>query len=91
MTQVAAATNPSLPNPYGMVDYASAAVFEVRPGGSGASGHDVRFGFRNGSSTDSDFTYIPLFGSNDVDVDLNTFASNLDVRLCFRCILQPFD
>ncbi|BGO94400.1 hypothetical protein NBRC10512_002098 [Rhodotorula toruloides] len=78
MTQVAAATNPSLPNPYGMVDYASAAVFEVRPGGSGASGHDVRFGFRNGSSTDSDFTYIPLFGSNDVDVDLNTFASNLD-------------
>lgn len=77
MTNLAAA--PGVENPYAMVDYASAAVFELRDGGSGASGYDVRFGFRNGSDA-SGLAYYPLFGTDSVDMDLSTFVANLEVR-----------
>lgn len=79
MTNIAASTNPVLQYPQGMVDYASVGVFELRDGGSGSSGYDVRFGFRNGTETD-DLTYYPLFGTDSVDMDLSTFVGNLDVR-----------
>ncbi|GAA6054427.1 hypothetical protein JCM3770_007211 [Rhodotorula araucariae] len=75
MTNLAAA--PGIANPYGMVDYASVAVFELREGGAGASGYDVRFGFRNGTETDG-LVYYPLFGTDSVDMDLATFTSNLE-------------
>jgi len=77
MTNLAAA--PGIENPTAMVDYASAAVLELRDGGSGPSGFDVRFGFRNGSETDG-LAYYPLFGTDQVDMDLETFQSNLEVR-----------
>ncbi|GAA5901020.1 hypothetical protein JCM6882_006003 [Rhodosporidiobolus microsporus] len=78
MTNIAAASNPSFPEPYAMVDYASLGVFEIRPGGSGSSGYDVRFGFRNGTELGDDVTYYSLFGSDSHDVDLDTFASELE-------------
>ncbi|GAA5821735.1 hypothetical protein JCM11251_000998 [Rhodosporidiobolus azoricus] len=78
MTSIASATNPSLPYPYAMVEYASLGVFEIRPGGTGSSGYDVRFGFRNGTETSSDVTYYNLFGSSSPDTDLNDFASQLE-------------
>ncbi|BGP19224.1 hypothetical protein JCM10213v2_007311 [Rhodosporidiobolus nylandii] len=77
MTELASARNPPFPYPRGMVDYASAAVYELRPGGSGSSGFDVRFGFRNGSETTDDVTYYPLFGSDSLDTDLNDFMTKL--------------
>lgn len=79
MTDLASSTNPSFPNPVSMVDYASVAVFELRPNGAGS--HDVRFGFKNGSSTETDVTYYPLFGSDNVDMDLNTFVGKIEVSL----------
>jgi hypothetical protein len=79
MTNLAASTNPTFENPTAMVDYASVAVFELRPNGSGPSGYDVRFGFKNGSSTETDVTYYPLFGTNSVDMDLHTFTGNIEV------------
>ncbi|GAA6059827.1 hypothetical protein JCM10212_003739 [Sporobolomyces blumeae] len=85
MTNLAAATEPAFPNPTSMVDYASGAVFELRPNSastasaaSSRSRYDVRFGFRNGSSTQSDVTYYPLFGSGQLDMDLATFSQNLE-------------
>lgn len=78
MTNLAASTNPTFENPTAMVDYASVAVFELRPNGSGPSGYDVRFGFKNGSSTETDVTYYPLFGTNSVDMDLHTFTGNIE-------------
>ncbi|GAA6025568.1 hypothetical protein JCM10207_002706, partial [Rhodosporidiobolus poonsookiae] len=78
MTNLAAAQNPSFPNYDKMVDYASMAVYEIRDGGSGPSGYDVRFGFRNGSETSTDVTYYPLFGTDSLDIDLETFASNVN-------------
>ncbi|GAA5972417.1 hypothetical protein JCM11641_001835 [Rhodosporidiobolus odoratus] len=80
MTNLAATTNPSFEYPAAMVDYASVAVYELRPG-SGSSGYDVRFGFKNGSDTATDVTYYPLFGSDSVDVDLDTFTRNLESNL----------
>jgi len=77
MTNLAA--SPSFANPYSMVDYASVAVFELRP--NGASNYDVRFGFKNGSSIETDVTYYPLFGSNNVDMDLSTFVGKIEVCL----------
>ncbi|GAA5995985.1 uncharacterized protein JCM10292_004871 [Rhodotorula paludigena] len=77
MTNIAASTSPTLQYPQGIVDYASVGVFELRDGGSGSSGYDVRFGFRNGTETD-DLTYYPLFGADSVDMDLSTFVGNLD-------------
>lgn len=74
MTNLAA--SPSFANPYSMVDYASVAVFELRP--NGASNYDVRFGFKNGSSIETDVTYYPLFGSNNVDMDLSTFVGKIE-------------
>ncbi|GAA6038328.1 hypothetical protein JCM8097_003946 [Rhodosporidiobolus ruineniae] len=73
MTDLGAA----MPNADAMVDYASMAVFEIRNGGSGSSGYDVRFGFRNGSETSTDVTYYPLFGQSDLDVDLSTYVDKL--------------
>jgi hypothetical protein len=81
MTNLASSTQPLFPNPTAMVDYASVAVFELRPNGSGTSGFDVRFGFKNGSETQTDVTYYPLFGSNSVDMDLHTFTGNIEVSL----------
>ncbi|GAA5959601.1 hypothetical protein JCM21900_002951 [Sporobolomyces salmonicolor] len=81
MTNIAAATNPVFEYPYAMVGYASVAVFEIRDGGSGSSGYDVRFGFKNGSSTATDVTYYPLFGSSNIDTDLATFMGNLEPYL----------
>ncbi|GAA5883974.1 hypothetical protein JCM16303_001343 [Sporobolomyces ruberrimus] len=78
MTNLASSTQPLFPNPTAMVDYASVAVFELRPNGSGTSGFDVRFGFKNGSETQTDVTYYPLFGSNSVDMDLHTFTGNIE-------------
>ncbi|GAA5949386.1 hypothetical protein JCM3765_003392 [Sporobolomyces pararoseus] len=78
MTNLAASTNPTFENPTAMVDYASVAVFELRPNGSGSSGYDVRFGFKNGSSIETDVTYYPLFGSNSIDMDLKTFTENIE-------------
>ncbi|KPV73943.1 uncharacterized protein RHOBADRAFT_66686 [Rhodotorula graminis WP1] len=75
MTNLAAA--PGIEYPNAMVDYASAAVFELRDGGSGPSGFDVRFGFRNGSDTSDALAYYPLFGTDSVDMDLDTFQGNL--------------
>lgn len=80
MTNLASSSSPVFPNPTAMVDYASVAVFEVRPNGSGESGYDVRFGFKNGSSTEMDVTYYPLFGSNEVDMDLADFTGRIEVR-----------
>lgn len=79
MTNVAASTNPVFEYPHAMVDYASSMSLEVRSGGSGSSGYDVRFGFRNGSSSDGDLTYYPLFGTSDVDIDLDAFVAKLEV------------
>jgi prostatic aicd phosphatase len=81
MTNLVASTDPVLPYPEAMVDYASSLTFELRHGGSGSSGYDVRLGFRNGSSADGDLTYYPMFGTSDVDIDLSTFVSNLQVRV----------
>ncbi|GAA5864430.1 hypothetical protein JCM8547_005817 [Rhodosporidiobolus lusitaniae] len=77
MTNVAAASNPTFEYPYAMVDYASVAVYEIRES-STAGEYDVRFGFKNGSSTATDVTYYPLFGSSSVDIPLSTFISNLN-------------
>ncbi|GAA5941400.1 uncharacterized protein JCM15063_006087 [Sporobolomyces koalae] len=77
MTNLAASSDPVFPYPRAMVDYASVAVFELRPQGSGPSGHDVRFGFKNGSSNANDVTYYPLFGTSSVDMDLSTFTANI--------------
>lgn len=79
MTNIAASTDPVFEYPYAMVDYASSMTLELRHGGSGSSGYDVRLGFRNSSSADGDLTYYPLFGTNDVDMDLDTFVSKLQV------------
>jgi len=79
MTDLASSTNPAFPNPVSMVDYASVAVFELRPNEAGS--HNVRFGFKNGSSTETDVTYYPLFGSDNVDMDLNTFVHKIEVSL----------
>ncbi|GAA6022549.1 hypothetical protein JCM8202_000512 [Rhodotorula sphaerocarpa] len=81
MTNVAASTNPVFEYPHAMVDYASSMSLEVRSGGSGSSGYDVRFGFRNGSSSDGDLTYYPLFGTSDVDIDLDAFVAKLEPAL----------
>lgn len=81
ITNLVASTDPVLQYPDAMVDYASSLTFELRHGGSGSSGYDVRLGFRNGSSADGDLTYYPMFGTNDVDIDLGTFVSNLQVRV----------
>ncbi|GAA5984943.1 hypothetical protein JCM10908_002462 [Rhodotorula pacifica] len=80
MTDIAGSVDPVLPNPYAMVDYASSMTFELRHG-SGSSGYDVRLGFRNGSSADGDLTYYPMFGTADVDIDLNAFVSSLSHSL----------
>ncbi|POY76411.1 hypothetical protein BMF94_0609 [Rhodotorula taiwanensis] len=81
MTNIAASTDPVFEYPYAMVDYASSMTLELRHGGSGSSGYDVRLGFRNSSSADGDLTYYPLFGTNDVDMDLDTFVSKLQPAL----------
>ncbi|ORY50682.1 histidine phosphatase superfamily [Leucosporidium creatinivorum] len=69
--------------PDAMVDYASAVTFELRENMAG-TGHDVRFGFRNGSyvaGADFNFTYYPLFGSSSLDTDLDEFVSKLEPYL----------
>lgn len=78
MTNLAAATSPAFPYPDAIVDYASAAIYELREKMDGSQGHDVRFLFRNGSSTSDEFTAYPLFGSDSVDYDLGEFVSMLE-------------
>ncbi|GAA5830842.1 hypothetical protein JCM3766R1_003447 [Sporobolomyces carnicolor] len=77
MTQLASATNPVFSNPTSIVDYASVAVFELRPNDDEDGSYDVRFGFKNGSSTETDVTYYPLFGTDSVDMDLATFTNKI--------------
>ncbi|KAM0750671.1 phosphoglycerate mutase-like protein [Meredithblackwellia eburnea MCA 4105] len=66
------------PEPQGIVDYASVMTLEVRKNMAG-TGHDVRFGFKNGTADGeaNGLTYYPLFGSSSIDFDLNTFINNI--------------
>ena len=55
------------PDFYGLPDYASAMVFELRQQKS-SSELTVRFRFRNRSLPLAPLNYFPMFGSNDTDM-----------------------
>ncbi|KAI5480071.1 hypothetical protein MNV49_002036 [Pseudohyphozyma bogoriensis] len=76
LTNVAASGQ--FPNPDGIVDYASVAAYEVRHNMAG-TGYDIRFGFKNGTTDGeaTNLTYYPMFGESSIDMDLNTFITNL--------------
>ena len=82
---------------YGLPDYASTMVFELRQpvGVSSENTFFVRFGFRNGSLPTAPLNEFPLFGRRQIEADIpwNQFLSAMNMQSvssqadwCHACI-----
>jgi len=69
---------------YGLPDYASTMVFELRQavGVSSENTFFVRFGFRNGSDAGTPLNTFPLFGRTQIEADIpwNQFVSAMTMQ-----------